>query len=252
MAPDAVLGARSVWQIDANTTVAVGPRKGVVIERAMELIRTGTLKAGDRLPPEGDLAVSFGVSRTVIREAMKSLEAVGVVRIEQGRGTFVANNPLAQGFSLMATMNLHRLDELYEVRKIIEAETVSRAAVHATPNDHATMARAVEAFNRGLVERNRRAVIEADCAFHLAIAGACGLGLLTEILAVTVPIWTSVIPNPSFERAAISGYEHELIVKAVSASDASGARLAMVEHIEGAYRRLHAATEGSKEVDALH
>jgi GntR family transcriptional regulator, transcriptional repressor for pyruvate dehydrogenase complex len=251
MAPDATGRTPPAWPVPPSDGVPQRNRKDVVVERVMGLIRSGGLGSADRLPPEGELATSFGVSRTVIREAMKALEAVGVVRIEQGRGTFVAANPLARTFSLWATMNLHRLDELYEVRKIVEAETVSRATLLSTPNDVAAIRAALEAHHRALRGSDWQAVVDADCAFHRGIARVCGLGLLAEMLEVTVPVWTSVSPSQNFERAALAAHEHERIVAAIAAHDADGARHAMIEHIDGAYRRLRAATAATKEGDVL-
>lgn len=222
-------------------------RTDAISEHVLDLVQTGSLAAGDRLPPEGELASAFGVSRTVVREAMKALEAIGVVRIEQGRGTFIAQNPLAHAFSLWATMNLHRFDEMYEVRKLIEAETAHRAAGRVSENDVETMRRALASYRDALGERDWVRLVAADCSFHLAIADACGLRLLAEMLAVTVPIWTNVRPHTDFDRAVASGAEHDRIMAAIETGDAAAARVAMVAHVEGAYRRLHAAAQPPKE-----
>jgi GntR family transcriptional regulator, transcriptional repressor for pyruvate dehydrogenase complex len=242
---------RGAMWIDAADAAAPGelegrPRKDAVIERVLELVRTGRLAVDDRLPPEGDLAASFAVSRTVVREAMKALEAVGVVRIEQGRGTFVTANPLSRPFSLWATMNLYRFDEMYEVRKIVESETASRAALLVTPNDLTAMRQAIAQYQEAWHAHDWPRLVAADCGFHLAIARACGLGLLAEMLEVTVPVWTNVSPHTDYDRAAASGAEHDRILAAIEARDARRARLAMVDHVDAAYRRLHAAAEAAK------
>jgi len=222
-------------------------RTDAITEHVLDLVQTGSLHPGERLPPEGDLATAFGVSRTVVREAMKALDAVGVVRIEQGRGTFVAQNPLAHAFSLWATMNLHRFDEMYEVRKLIEAETAFRAASRASTSDVETMRGALASYREALRGRDWARLVDSDCRFHLAIAEACGLGLLAEMLAVTVPIWTNVRPHTDFDRAVASGAEHDRIMAAIDVGDSGAARVAMVAHVEGAYRRLHAAAHAPKE-----
>jgi GntR family transcriptional regulator, transcriptional repressor for pyruvate dehydrogenase complex len=222
-------------------------RTDTITDHVLDLVQTGSLNPGDRLPPEGDLAVAFGVSRTVVREAMKALEAVGVVRIEQGRGTFIAQNPLAHAFSLWATMNLHRFDEMYEVRKLIEAETAFRAASRATAADRVAMHQALATYREALAARDWARLVAADCGFHLAIANACGLHLLAEMLAVTVPVWTNVQPHTDFDRAVASGAEHDRVMAAIDAADDAAARRAMVVHVEGAYRRLHEAAHATKE-----
>ena len=222
-------------------------RADAITDHVLDLVQTGSLGPGDRLPPEGELATAFGVSRTVVREAMKALEAVGVVRIEQGRGTFVSQNPLAHAFSLWATMNLHRFDEMYEVRKLIEAETAFRAAGKANAADLEAMKRSLASYREALGDRDWVRLVAADCGFHLAIAEACGLRLLAEMLAVTVPVWTNVRPHTDFDRAVASGAEHDRVMAAIEAGDAPAARVAMVAHVEGAYRRLHAAALAPKE-----
>ncbi len=93
-----------------------------VVEQILDVIRSSELKPGSRLPPEHVLASSFGVSRTVVREAVKTLQANGVISVEQGRGTFVAEFPLAQSFKVLSDMNRHRLSDLYDVRMILEGE----------------------------------------------------------------------------------------------------------------------------------
>ena len=231
------------------TEVAPGNRKEAVVDRVLGFLRDGSLVGGDRLPPEGQLAAGFGVSRTVVREAMKGLEAVGVVRIEQGRGTFVATNALSRPFSLWATMNLHRFDEMYEVRQIIESETAFRAVEHVTDDDLTAMHTALADYRAALEARDWPRLVAADCGFHLAIARGCGLGLLAEMLEVTVPVWTNVSPHTDYDRAVASGAEHDRILTAIEARDAPAARHAMVDHVEGAFRRLSAAAQAMREGD---
>lgn len=93
-----------------------------VIEQILDFIRSSELSPGLRLPPENELATAFGVSRTVVREAMKSLQATGAISVEQGRGTFVAEFPLVQSFKVLSHMNQHRMMDLFDVRRVLEGE----------------------------------------------------------------------------------------------------------------------------------
>src|ERR671922_2931339 len=109
-----------------------------VVEKVLELISSGTWKTGYRLPPERELSEAFGVSRTVVREAVKALEARGVLESVTGGGVsvrLVDFNMVSQ--SLETYMQLANRDDfeirLNEVRRVLEVELVALAAVRRTP-----------------------------------------------------------------------------------------------------------------------
>lgn len=213
-------------------------RREAVVEQVLKLIQTKELKPGERLPTETSLASLFRVSRTVIREAMQALQATGIIRIEQGRGTFISPSPLQQPFNLWASINRYRHSELYEVRLIIESETAARAAKNATAQDIDAMASALQRFQAGGNEGDWHAIVAADCDFHRSIAWSTGLELLAEMLEVTVPVWTGMNLSYNPERIEQADQEHKNVLKAIRDRDPDGASKAMVIHIRSAIQRV--------------
>jgi DNA-binding FadR family transcriptional regulator len=184
----------------------------------------------------------FGVSRTVVREAIKSLQATGAVNIEQGRGTFVAEYPLAQPFIVLSRMNKHRIDELFEVRLILEGESAFYAASARTSAQLREMADAIADAVTHADQENWPAAMEDDRAFHRAVARATGLTLLQEMLEVAIPLWVEMnsnFPNEPDRRArlALGNAEHRAVYDAIAAGDGVAARGAMHRHIRASRQR---------------
>lgn len=151
-----------------------------VAEQLQKQIIDGTLKEGDKLPIEAELMNIFGVGRSSIREAVKKLENMGYLKVQQGKGTFIvsptpAKEPLEQ--------RLKRADikELYEVRNILESAISEKAAQRHTEQD-------VEEIMKYLAKRKSTAeagtlaeCIEADIKFHISIAKAAHNEILFEL-----------------------------------------------------------------------
>ena len=144
-----------------------------VAEQLKGQIVKGKLKKGEKLPIETELMKIFGVGRSTIREAVKMLENMGYLKVQQGRGTFIeiptpAKEPLEQ--------RLKRADirELNDVRKILESAIAERAALHHTEQDVKARKDAAEA---GLLNE----CIEADIKFHISIAKATHNEILFEL-----------------------------------------------------------------------
>src|SRR5215470_2939205 len=123
-----------------------------IVEQIEESILTGSLKPGDQLPAERDLALRFGVSRTAVREAVKTLREKGLVEAFSGKGTFVTNGTsqaIRQSFDRM--MKFGQQDgwvHLVEVREILEPEIAAMAAARATEQHVATLKEAVAEMDR--------------------------------------------------------------------------------------------------------
>ena len=158
-----------------------------VADQIKEMILQGHLQPGDRLPSERDFAETFGVSRATIREALRSLSAIGMISIRQGDGSFVEQfkiegllEPLATLFQLDGAED--ELESFSEVREILEVEMVALAAERASEADIENINRALEA----MVEEVRSGGIGdvADADFHLAIAKSCKNPLLVRLMEV--------------------------------------------------------------------
>jgi GntR family transcriptional repressor for pyruvate dehydrogenase complex len=146
-----------------------------VARRIEQLVRSGELKPGDRLPPEPQLAQRLGVSRSSLREALKGLMYLGLIKSRAGDGTYIQSSltrALNQHFQWMILLNEVKHLEIYELRKIIEPEVAALAAKRATRADIERLKEALEGMSRGC--RNRELFQEYDIQFHEAFAQASG------------------------------------------------------------------------------
>jgi DNA-binding FadR family transcriptional regulator len=203
------------------------------IERA---IRTGDFKPGDRLPSERELVETFGVSRVSVREAIRSLEALGLVRVFQGRGVFVSDRRSGLGEPLARWLDLHRHEvlELLGVRGALDEYAAISAVEHG---DRAALER-VKAAQSAFAEAAEAGeptgeLVALDTAFHIAIAEAGGNGLLHDLLSdlhsyLAESRYLALAPA---DRPRRSAEEHGAIVEALMTGDAEGARRATAAHI---------------------
>ena len=207
----------------------------VIIRQIKNLLASGTLKAGDRLPPERDLAVQFGVGRGHVREALRKLEFYGILQTFPQSGTVVAS--LGAGALERLIGNLLDLDRddiaaLTETRGILEIHSAQLAAQRATKADIADIKSALEAF-RAEVEAGGPAV-EEDLLFHLAIARSARNPVMSSLIGLMTP---DIIRLHKAARVCEAGrassalQEHVKIYNAIAAHDARAATVAMSEHV---------------------
>ena len=207
-----------------------------IVQKIEQWILDGSMKPGDQLPGEHDLAQRFGVSRTAVREAAKALREKGLVEPCSGRGTFVTHgmsHAMRQSLDLMARMG--QLDgsvHLGEVRNILEPHIAALAAKRAEPQHLRTMREAFQIMDRNL--DNADGYIEADLEFHLALAEAAGNPLILALL-------DSIVGVLREERARLfrvkgapqrSQLHHKRILEAVERRDPQAASDAMRAHLQ--------------------
>lgn len=210
------------------------------IERRIgELIGRGDLTAGERLPSERELAQIFGVSRLAVREAAHRLEARGLVVVRRGAGSFVASGAVAAGpAEPLAPVGTVDVDELADVRMLLEPAAADWAARRADRSSVAVLVRLAEQFAGAAAEPSPRfdLVAAADMSFHLGIAQAADNALLAHLVEQLHAVyrvqleWSLRRPGRLEETAA----EHRRIVEAIAAGDPAAARAAMVEHVKAA------------------
>jgi GntR family transcriptional regulator, transcriptional repressor for pyruvate dehydrogenase complex len=206
-----------------------------IVQQIEESVRKGTLKEGDQLPAERDLAQQFGVSRTAVREAIRALHEKGLVDAYPGRGTFVANrnsNSLRQSLDrILKSGQSDRAAYLVEIREILEPEIAALAAARADDQDIATMREAVTVMDNA--RRDADAFIEADLDFHLSLAEAAAnpfiLSLIDSIVALLREQRMRIFyVDGGPERGQV---HHKRILDAIERRDAPGAREAMRAHL---------------------
>lgn len=203
----------------------------------------GRLRPGDRLPTEQALARSFGVSRNVVREAIAGLRSDGVVRSRPGVGAFVAESdaPSTLRIDREALQDRASFRSLFELRAILEIDAAGLAAERRDEQALAAIATALERMRAAA--DGGPASIEADLAFHRAVASATGntyiatfVGFLSE--QVRESIATARANADAAEHLRVTVAEHEAIHEAIARRRSSAARDAMRRHITSAAARL--------------
>lgn len=231
-----------------------------VFDGVAERIRGGMLKPGDRVPSEPELMKEFGVSRTVVREAMSRLQASGQVETRQGVGTFVLAPPAAEPLLEIGKghMQTRQVLAMLELRISLESEAASLAAARRSNTHLAAMRTALDAF-----DAHRRAgerTSEDDFRFHAQIAAATGNEYFEEVLAslgnATLRRLAAEAggrareggprfgdPLPALEPGKeLTQAEHEAIYDAIARGDAAAARAAMFMHLSNSRGRLRRKT----------
>ncbi len=220
-----------------------------LVESIGDRVRAGALRPGEKLPPEKAIMEEFGVSRTVVREAISKLQAAGLVETRHGIGTFVLALGADPGFRIGAEQvgTLQDVVDVLELRIGVETEAAALAALRRTEENLATMRQALDAFRAGL-EHGRDAV-DADFAFHLEIARATQnahfAGLMSTLGAAIIP--RSRLAPPGIQAPEMRDYlrrinsEHESIYEAIAHQDPDGARAAMRTHLANSRARRRRA-----------
>ncbi len=217
------------------------------VQRELErLILDSRLGPGDRLPSERELANQFGVSRTVVREAVRGLVAKQLLDVSVGRGTVVrapTAESAAESMKLLLLMQAGGagVEKVSEVRHIVENEIAARAAERRTDEDLRTLAAILEETRQHLDEPD--VYIKSDVAFHAALASATQNELFVIILDSLVEVMIEVrlltLRVPGVTAVAL-GY-HERILEAVVSGDPKAAREAMDAHMDQAADMLRQA-----------
>jgi len=223
-----------------------------VVDTLAGRIREGALQPGEKLPTEAAIMDDFGVSRTVVREAISRLQAAGLVRTRHGVGTFVVG--LGEGSTFrIAPEQLETLQDVIAVLELrigLETESAALAAVRRTPQNLEALRSALKAFTSA-VEEGRNAV-GPDFQLHLEIARATQnhhfVELMSTLGGMMIPRARLEPPGPlTPEREAYLrrvNAEHESIVDAIGRQDAEGARAAMRTHLANSRERRRRLAEG--------
>jgi GntR family transcriptional repressor for pyruvate dehydrogenase complex len=200
-----------------------------------ERIIDGDLECGDKLPSELELADQFGVSRTAVREAIKALRAKGLVEVQPGRGTFVtdgASQVLRTSLGqVLKISDAGRLENLIEIREILEPKIAALAAERAEQRDIEAMQAAIEAMD--LTIDDAKAFIEADLAFHLALAHATKNVLIPLLIDPIVDMLQEQrIRIFQMEKGSERGqYHHKRILATIIEHNPQAAHDAMEAHL---------------------
>lgn len=219
-----------------------------VTDQLLELIAQGKLKPGEKLPSERELAENFGVSRTVVREAVRSLTAKGLLEVNAGSGMTVRKptaSSISDHFKLLLRLNSDGdpLEYIFDVRHVLEVEIAGQAAEKATPEDIQEMERHLQLMAQSHDKLEQAAT--ADVEFHAALARATQNPLFAILLSSISGIMLEVRRLGFTLTGAPEQIldEHARILERVRAGDAAGARQTMSDHLKAGQALVRAGIE---------
>lgn len=209
-----------------------------IAEQIKVRILNGDLKDGDQLPTERELAAQFGVSRVVVREAMKTLAQNGLVEIRPGRGTFVisdASRAVKDSLDWMIRVGqAGTYANLIQVRELLEPPIAALAARNATAEQIGGLEDAVKSMEQALSAGKLDAYIEGDQRFHLLLASSTSNPLLPILINPIVDLQQEQREH-MLRVAGAPGrgqHHHKRILAAISRHDPDAAYMAMTEHLK--------------------
>jgi GntR family transcriptional regulator, transcriptional repressor for pyruvate dehydrogenase complex len=223
----------------AASPLAQNPAAARVVTHVESLITAGTLRPGDRLPPERDLALQLRVSRPTVRAGLRWLAAMGVVRARQGSGTFITDGPPRMepgALGMLASLHRFTRDEMFEARRVLEVGVAGLAAERATPEHLAAMADELTGLFASLDAP--QTFLLRDVRFHRSVAAGSG----NPVLAALVELVSALVYDRrrlTVERATDlkeAAEMHRRIYAAIRARSPERARREMEEHLDTAWR----------------
>ena len=208
----------------------------VIIRQIKELLISGRLKPGDKLPPERKLSEQFAVGRTPVREALRKLEFYGILKTRPQSGTYVASIGVSALESLIA--DVLKIDSpsfmsLVETRVLLEESSIRFACQRRTDDDILQLEISLNAYlakaNRGIK------AVEEDLMFHLTIADLSKNKVLKSLLLIIIP---DIISNYSVFKVCDTVTnkalnEHKQLFECIKKGDAEKGAATMKEHLKG-------------------
>jgi GntR family transcriptional regulator, transcriptional repressor for pyruvate dehydrogenase complex len=216
-----------------------------VTQALLGRIESGQLKPGEKLPPEVALAPEFGVSRTVVREAIARLKHEGLLESRQGSGVFVAQKPAISPLKIDESVleSRNSVLQILELRRAIESEAAALAAQRRSRSQLREIEDALEALDALAAGASAGGDgVDADVAFHRAIAQATGNPFFLKTIDFLLQYLNAAVragrANEDFIRAVRE--EHHAILQAIRKREAVSARTAAATHMFNAARRVAA------------
>ncbi|PYM74045.1 MAG: GntR family transcriptional regulator [Candidatus Rokuibacteriota bacterium] len=198
-----------------------------IVRQVKALIADGRLNSGDRLPPERELAERFRVSRTSVREALRSLQSRGLIEIRAGEGAFVRDVSVEALIEPLALVG-----ELFEARRILEPAIAALAARRASREEVGEMERILEEQAREVAQG--RTGMAQDSALHAAIAEAAHNRAIVRIVNALLDLLSQSREESLLTpgRPTRSHHDHRRMLRAIRRGDEAGAYRAMRTHLE--------------------
>ncbi|WP_269938985.1 FadR/GntR family transcriptional regulator [Arthrobacter sp. HY1533] len=215
------------------------------ITKIKDMILSGELSAGERLPPEKELSEKLGLSRSSLREAVKALEIIRVLDVRRGDGTYVTSlEPKLLTEAMTFIVDLHKDEtilDIFEVRRILEPAAAAIAAGRITPEQLTALRATLDSVD---VDTSVEDLVEHDLIFHSLITAAADNAYLASVLdalsssTVRARIWRGLTQEKAVDRTLS---EHTAIIEALERGDADLAKALLTVHISGVEHWLRQA-----------
>jgi len=211
-----------------------------IIQQLKQLIVSGQLKPGDRLPAERVLAEKLGVGRSYVREAIRKLEFFGLLKTSPQSGTYVSGYSIKMIEGVLTDIinfNKDDFSALIEARYYMEINAARLAAMRRTDEDLALIRSAVEDYDNKV--NNKQDAIQEDMFIHLRIANATKNSVFESMLLMLLPdIIRNIVEKKicGDNRGVKAMAEHHEILQAIADQDADGAAAAMAAHLDDIFR----------------
>jgi GntR family transcriptional repressor for pyruvate dehydrogenase complex len=227
------------------------PPETVSAPRALELIKKSIverqLRPGDKLPAERALAAQLGISRHIVREALKNLQALGVVDIIHGSGVYLKEQDfdfLSFPMQMALGQGKRAIEDLIESRELVETQVIRLACERAGEGDIERLTRFVQ--YRASAEGIEKYSNHFDFEFEGMLGEICGNKYLAAIQRLTHILWEDALVSFGVSpiEVAVINREHADIVEAVKNRDVSRAKAAMLYHLQSALRGYNKIKQG--------
>jgi GntR family transcriptional repressor for pyruvate dehydrogenase complex len=213
-----------------------------IIKQLLDLIQSGQLRLGSRLPPERELALALGVSRPSVRQAVKALEAMGIIVCRVGSGNFItsdvsASRLLSGPIRFAVKANHVSREDLYEMRRLMEVQITGLAAERAKAQHLAAIRHSVEEMERA--KTDFRLLAQWDLRFHLAILRACGNDVFQMLYEpIYHLLWEDLAERMNKFDPEFVVREHWAIYEAIAARRRVEAMKITLKHLQIGYRKV--------------
>lgn len=231
------------------------PKVDQAITLIKELIRSGDLIKGEKLPKENELADQLGVSRNSLREAVRALQSMKILEARQGDGTYVSNLEPA---SMMEILNFAvdisepiSISQFLEIREVLELYCVRIAAAKRTTEE---LEKLKKIHNNSLEETDTEKLMKLDTQFHQAISEIVGNPILTSLLSVVsattlrARLWRNRVSDSNYTKLR---NEHGAVLNYIEQQNVDGSMYAMWSHIEGVKTWVSSNADNFKNGDEL-
>ncbi len=226
-----------------------------IVKQIREFIDEGRMKNGDQLPTEKELTETFKVSRASVREAIRTLESMGLVESRQGNGTFViatSEESLVRPLATALFQEKDHLIDIFYIRQIIEPHIAEIAAENATPEEIKELDAIMKEHEENLSLGSH--VVTTDSAFHNYLAHMTKNGVLERLLHAIVELLTETreqyLQNQDREQSSLHG--HRDILAAIQSHDGNAAKLAMRRHLSRIEKIVFGKKKEQKNGNALN